>query len=190
MNESRLAYLIDLLFLLLAPLHPALIMLAVVQYVVRRSAWLCGGLLALFGQDEVTALALVLLPGAVVYLPDTEGPVNSYVAPGTGSAGDQTGASTGSVQTVPPQQRQLEPALVPSFEAVIEYLKQHNLTDEQAIDMLALMRRDAGDLLSANKIRDVVGGNEAAVKARVAAWRSTPQPQRTQGRVPRPHGGW
>lgn len=68
MTAAKLAYAIDLLFLLIAPLHPALIMLAVVQYVVRRSAWLCAGLLALFGQHEVTALALVLLPGAAAYV--------------------------------------------------------------------------------------------------------------------------
>ncbi len=89
-----------------------------------------------------------------------------------------------------PQQNQVEPASVPSFEVVIDFLAGHNLTDEQAIDILALMSRDAGDLLSANKIRDIVGGNEAAVKTRVAAWRPAPEPQRSQGRVPRPDGGW
>jgi hypothetical protein len=70
MNDAtgKLAYLIDLVFLLLAPLHPALIILAVVQYIVRRSAWLCAGMLVLSGQTEVTALALMLLPGAAVYL--------------------------------------------------------------------------------------------------------------------------
>lgn len=72
-STAKLAYAIDLVFLLIAPLHPALIMLAVVQYVVRRSAWLCAGLLALFGQMEVTPLALILLPGAVAYLPDEDG---------------------------------------------------------------------------------------------------------------------
>lgn len=190
MTTAKLAYAIDLLFLLIAPLHPALIMLAVVQYVVRRSAWLCAGLLALFGQHEVTALALILLPGAAAYLPDEEEPVSSYVVPSTGSTGAASGSGTGSARAVLPQQHQAEPALVPCFETAIDYLKRHNLTDEQAIDLLTLMRRDAGDLLSANKIRDIVGGNESAVKARVAAWRNAPKPQRTQGRVPRPHGGW
>lgn len=178
---------IDALLILVTPLHPpATIMLVVALIVIRRWAWMCGALLALFGQTEVTPWALVFLPAAATYLPDED----NYVAPSTGAESTPTGSGTGSAQAVLPQQHQLEPASVPSFETTIDYLKGHNLTDEQVIDLLALMRRDAGDLLSANKIRDIVGGNEAAVKARVAAWRPKVEPPRSQGRVARPHGGW
>lgn len=190
---GKLAYAIDLLFLLIAPLHPALVVLAIVQYAVRRSAWLSAGLLVLAGQTEVTALALVLLPGAAAYLPEEEDVKGVHAIMSSGHGGSVVvpcGPSTGADDAVLPQQNQVEPASVPSFEVVIEFLTGHNLTDEQAIDILALMSRDAGDLLSANKIRDIVGGNEAAVKTRVAAWRPAPEPQRSQGRVPRPDGGW
>lgn len=187
---KRLAYAIDILFILIAPMHPALIMLAVVLAAVRRWSWLCGGLLALAGQSEVTDLALVLLPGAAAFLPDAAVPVNSYVANGTSSSSASTGSGTGSARAVPPQQHQSEPLRAVNFETVSVFLKEHNLTDEEAIDLLTLAHRESGDLLSANKIRDIVGGNEAAVKARVATWRTPPKPQRTQGRVPRPHGGW
>lgn len=116
--------------------------------------------------------------------------VNRYVAPSTGSEPAPAGSSTGSDQAVLPQQHQPEPAPPLDFDDMIDYLTQHNLTDEQTIDLLTLMRRNDGDLLSANKIRDIVGGNEAAVKARVAAWRPKAEPQRSQGRVARPDGGW
>lgn len=178
---------IDAILILIVPLHPpATIMLVAVLIVIRRWSWMCGALLALLGQHEVTPWALVFLPAAAAYLEDDE----SYIAPSTGAEGAPTGSSTSSAQAVLPQQHQVEPALVLGFEGLIDYLKGHNLTDEQVIDLLALMRRDAGDLLSANKIRDIVGGNEAAVKARVAAWRPKPEPPRSQGRVARPDGGW
>lgn len=113
-----------------------------------------------------------------------------YVTSDTGATVVPGGSSTGADDAVPPQQNQVEPASVPNFDGVLDFLYRHNLTDEEAIDILTLMHREVGDLLSANKIRDIVGGNEAAVKARVAAWRPAPEPQRSQGRVPRPDGGW
>jgi hypothetical protein len=60
---------IDVVLVLQSPLHPPMtIILAVVVILIRRWAWLCGGLLALFGQHEVTPWALVLLPAAAAYL--------------------------------------------------------------------------------------------------------------------------
>lgn len=62
---------IDGLLILITPLHPpATIMLVVTLIVIRRWAWMCGALLALFGQSEVTPWALVFLPAAAAYVED------------------------------------------------------------------------------------------------------------------------
>ncbi len=60
----QLAYLIDLIFLLLAPAHPSLFVIALLQYVVRRNAFVCRGF-ASFGVVRAlpNALQLILLPG-------------------------------------------------------------------------------------------------------------------------------
>ena len=106
-----------------------------------------------------------------------------------GADDDDPGADTSSDEPVLPQQHQVAPALVLDFAGVLDYLKRHNLTDEQAVDLLALARRESGDLLSANKIRDIVGGNEALVKARVASHRPK-QHAPPARRLERPAGGW
>lgn len=108
-----------------------------------------------------------------------------------GSEGDRGSSGTGADQPVLPQQHQAALELVPNLAAVKTYLKQHNVSDQDAIDILALLRRPTGDnLISANKIRDIVGGNEAAVKAQVAALRPKPPAKLTQGRQERPVNGW
>jgi hypothetical protein len=108
-----------------------------------------------------------------------------------GSEGDRDGADTGATLAVPQPQHQAKPELVPDLTAIKTYLKQHNVSDQDAIDILALLRRPTGDnLISANKIRDIVGGNEAAVKAQVAALRPKPPAPRTQGHADRPANGW
>jgi hypothetical protein len=108
-----------------------------------------------------------------------------------GAEGDLDGASTDAGTVVPAQQHQSALELVPNFEVVKAYLTDHTLTDEQAIELLALARRSSGDdLLSANKIRDIVGGNEGKVKAHVAAHRKPrPKPKAAQ-RLERPIRGW
>lgn len=64
---------IDAVLILVTPLHPpATIMLVAVLIVIRRWSWMCGALLALFGQHEVTPWALVFLPAAAAYLPDED----------------------------------------------------------------------------------------------------------------------
>lgn len=64
---------IDGLLILVTPLHPpATIMLVVTLIVIRRWAWMCGALLALFGQSEVTPWALVFLPAAEVYVDEDD----------------------------------------------------------------------------------------------------------------------
>lgn len=114
-----------------------------------------------------------------------------YVVLRAGSEGDQGGSSTGAGRLVLPQQHQVASGLVPDLASVKIYLKQHNVSDQDAIDILALLRRSNGDnLISANKIRDIVGGNEAAVKAQVATLRPKPPAPRTQGHQERPVGGW
>lgn len=102
---------------------------------------------------------------------------------------DDAGSDTGSDWVVPGQQHQSASELVPDFEAVLEYLRRHKLTDEQAIDLLTLAARESGDLLSANKIRDIVGGNEAEVKRRVASHRPKQAPPASH-RLERPANGW
>lgn len=106
-----------------------------------------------------------------------------------GSDYDNAGADTSSARAVPPQQHQSASELVLDFDSVLDYLRRHKLTDEQAIDLLTLATREEGDLLSANKIRDIVGGNEAAVKARVASHRPK-APARPSSRLERPANGW
>lgn len=54
------AYLIDLIFLLLAPAHPALVVLALLQYAVRRSPFFARGFL---GGRQVTAAWCIVFPG-------------------------------------------------------------------------------------------------------------------------------
>lgn len=58
------AYIIDLLFLLIAPAHPSLVVIALVQYLARRSAFVCRGFLT-FGvvQRLPERVRLALLPG-------------------------------------------------------------------------------------------------------------------------------
>lgn len=100
------------------------------------------------------------------------------------------GAGASSGDAVPVQQHQEEPELVPNFARALTYISQHNFTSDEAADILANMKIDGEYLLSANKIRDIVGGNEAAVKARVASHRPKPAQPRVQGRMERPANGW
>lgn len=73
---------IDVILVLQSPLQPpATIILAVVVILIRRWAWLCGGLLALFGQHKVTPWALVFLPAAAAYLPDMSSDEDEAVEP-------------------------------------------------------------------------------------------------------------
>ena len=103
---------------------------------------------------------------------------------------DYAGADTGSAKVVPGQQHQAASELVLDFEMVLDYLRRHNLTDEQLIDVYAIPHRADGDHpLSANRIREAVGGNEAAVKARVASHRPKPKPMASR-RLERPANGW
>ena len=109
----------------------------------------------------------------------------------SGARGDLFGAGIGADWAVPQQQHQAASELVPNFEAVKSYLAEHTLTDDEAIELLALARRSSGDdLISANKIRDIVGGNEAKVKAHVAAHRKPRPKPRAPTHIERPAKGW
>lgn len=144
------------------------------------------GLLILF-----LAIRHVIMGGAL----DIWGAARRYVAvkimSDNGAESGIDDASTDAGTAVPAQQHQAALELVPDFEMVKAYLTDHTLTDEQAIGLLALARRSSGDdLLSANKIRDIVGGNEGKVKAHVAAHRKPrPKPKAVQ-RLERPIKGW
>lgn len=113
------------------------------------------------------------------------------IADWDGSEDNDPGAGASAVIVVPSQQHQVAPELVPTFEVVKAYLTDRTLTDDEAIELLALARRSNGDdLLSANKIRDIVGGNEGKVKAHVAAHRKPRPKPKTITRIERPVGGW
>lgn len=107
-----------------------------------------------------------------------------------GSTVDRGGSSTGSADPVPAQQHQAEPELVPNFARALAYISQHNFTSDEAADVLASIKVGDDYLLSANKIRDIVGGNEAVVKARVAARRPKAEPPKPSARLERPANGW
>jgi len=77
------------------------------------------------------------------------------------------------------------------FEDVFEWIRAHKLTPEEAIDLLAVMRRENGDhFLSANKILENVGGTASEVKTQIAALRPKPLAPRVSGRIDRPASGW
>ncbi len=111
-----------------------------------------------------------------------------------GSHADRSGFEGGSewfAEPVPGQQNQENQNQNATIEDIINLTYTSAITDQQALTILALMRRENGDyFLSANKIRDIVGGADAAVKAEVAALRPskpTPPPARS---IARPPGGW
>jgi hypothetical protein len=109
---------------------------------------------------------------------------------GAGSVGDRAGSRAGSgAPVLEPQFQQFrEPVL--KIEDVIDFLSKHKLTDEEAIDILAVLHRESGHLLSANKVRDTVGGADAVVKSRVANLRPKPPARRPAGTLRRPQNGW
>jgi hypothetical protein len=113
---------------------------------------------------------------------------------GDGSRPDRAGSDDGSSRLSMPvlwQQNQEKPNQNATIEDVIELTYSGPITREQALTILALMQRENGEyFLSANKIRDIVGGADATVKAEVAALRPskpTPPPARS---IARPPGGW
>jgi hypothetical protein len=108
-----------------------------------------------------------------------------------GSEESEGGSRTGFADPVLGQQNHTEPEPVLKIEQVIAFLTEHNLTDEQATIMFAVMRREDGEhFLSANKIRDVVGGADAVVKAQVAAYRPRQSRPKPAARLERPANGW
>lgn len=80
---------------------------------------------------------------------------------------------------------------VRSLDDVIDLLSEHNFAgDERLIDVLAVLQRDGEPVISANKIRDHVGGTDAAVKARVAKRRPKSATPKPSPRLDRPANGW
>ncbi len=101
-----------------------------------------------------------------------------------------TGSGTGATLPVSWQQHQAASELVPDFEAVKTFLSKHKLTPQEKIDLLAIAQDEDGYWISANKIRDLVGGNEAAVKSRVASHRPKPPAPKAAAHLDRPVKGW
>lgn len=185
---DKSAYIIDLIFLLIAPSHPALIALALLQYVARRWPMFCRGALGLpelFGWPvlSVTPFMLVLLPGLATDVMSNDG---SDIAR-TGSESPEPGA-------VLPHQNQIEPLEPPENEPPIALASLRNMSDEELIALLAVMRLPSGGYrFSANEILKIVGGTAADVKAQIAALRpkaGAPAAQRSCGTSYRPENGW
>jgi hypothetical protein len=109
-----------------------------------------------------------------------------------GSEPTLPGSRTGFDDPVLPQQNQVKPELVFEFSHLLDFLSRHNLSEGEAIALLARMRRSNGIdyYLSANRIRDVVGGADAAVKAEVAKHRPKPAVPKPPARLERPANGW
>jgi hypothetical protein len=92
---------------------------------------------------------------------------------------------------VPQPQYQNEPNQSVNFDAVLAWVLDNNLTDEQGIALIAAAHRLPGDyFLSANKIRDGVGGSRDEVLAQVAALRPRPPAKKIEAHLDRPANGW
>lgn len=101
------------------------------------------------------------------------------------------GPRTSPVLVVRPDTDQVKPEPVRNFQDVVDFLKKHNLTDEQLIAVYAVIHRAADDYpLSANKIRDVVGGTRDEVLALVSSYRPKPPAPKPSGKLVRPENGW
>lgn len=76
------AYIIDILFLLIAPVHPSLAVIALIQYLARRSAFVCRGF-ATFGvvRRLPERVRLVLLPGLAPQSEDAKEETKSACVP-------------------------------------------------------------------------------------------------------------
>lgn len=121
----------------------------------------------------------------------TEREGGDVMSPEAGSTPRRPGSSTGSADPVSGQQNQQAPELVLDFDTIIDYLARHKLdTPERVVDVLAVLQFGEGHVLSANKIRDIAGGNEAAVKARVASRRPKADAPKPAKRLERPVEGW
>mgnify|MGYP001607408571 CR=1 FL=1 len=92
---------------------------------------------------------------------------------------------------VPAQQNQEYANQNATVDDIISLTYTSPVTDQQALTILALMRRENGEyFVSANKIRDIVGGADATVKAEVAALRPHKPTKPPARSVTRPPGGW
>lgn len=117
--------------------------------------------------------------------------VNRYVALPVSPPAEVTRSQTSPMPAGPPQQDQagLDRSAI-SFDMIADYLARHNLTDEQLIILYARAHRAPDDYpLSANKIRDAVGGGRDDVLAAIAAQRPKPK-QQPPRRLERPVNGW
>ena len=168
----------DALVVLLSLWHPAFVLVALIQYVVRRHPFTARGFWLLLGCPETTELLLVLLPGLDIMSND------QAVPPGAGVVPAPVPTTTAPVPT--PQQHHSEPLSEGLIATAADLIARHNLSAQQAAELLAVLRKPDGEpLLSANKIREIVGGNEATVKSWVRNKRTlqfTPQSIGQQGR--------
>jgi hypothetical protein len=146
----------------------------------------------------IALIALIVVPAGIIraWFPVIRERVGGVLMSrsGDGSRGHSASFDSGSQRFAPPvfaQQNQENQNQNATIDDIIDLTYTSPLTDQQAITILALMRRENGDyFLSANKIRDIVGGADATVKAEVAALRPkepTPPPLRS---ITRPPGGW
>lgn len=155
------------IFILPIPLVPR-VLIFIIQFAARRVPFLARGFWLLFGCPP-RYITCWSLPGLV--LSDT------------GSNSEQPGSPTEEpiLGSSMPQNEEVE--LVSTATLL---LSRHNLDARHACDLLAVLRNEHGDyLLSAGKIRDIVGGNNAKVLGWVREMRPetapTPQTGEPQG---------
>lgn len=109
----------------------------------------------------------------------------------TSSGAVRGGSGAGSEGAVLSQQNRPGSEKAQNFDEVLSYLLAHKLSDEELAKLLAVTQRLNGDyLLSANKIRDVVGGSDAAIKAHVSPLRPKKEQPPPSPSIRRPADGW
>lgn len=187
---------IDLIFLLLAPAHPAWVALAILQAVARRSPYVVAGLLllpclvGLPAIDQARPWVVRVLPGAAKIMSSAGGAGTStevvphqavpdstgVVPPDTNAERTSSAPAVGVVAAPHGDITQRGPAVVVDRAALVAYL--------------ATLQDAAGNYqFSANKIADLVGGQRGAVLAEIAKHR-TPNGAAVPRSISRPEGGW
>lgn len=148
------------------PIVPRLL-IAIMQYALRHWSHSARGLWLLLRRPRSSLVLSSALPGLV--LSDDE----------TGLEMDNSGL--GLVDLGHQVQENPEEPLSP--ELIVSYLLTHPIDHKQATYIMTALKQSSGDWwVSANKIRDAVGGNDTTIKAWVRDLRPPPPTQGSQGR--------
>lgn len=115
---------------------------------------------------------------------------DSFVWRAGSPVGTNASPGTEPVMSVREQQNQVGADQSVDFENVLTWVSEHNVTDDQALEILAKLQRGPDDyIVSANKIRDSLGGSRDEVLSRIAARRPRVV-AKVSPRLERPPNGW